>query len=1101
MSESYANGLREKSGCKGIETTHLDASLVEAFERIATAFPSRIALGSDVWEPTYRELNETANRLAYRLIACGVATGDRVAILMSHDSPMVAAVLGTLKAGQIVVALDPADPVARLKILVEDVEPSVIVTDNQNLKLALEFTQQGCQILIFESESVTGPVENLSIEIPLEQTAFLVYTSGTTGRPKGVMRTHRQLRWGAAAHTDALLITEHDRIPLFALLSTGQGLAVFACTLLNGAMLCPFSLKTRGITRLPQWIVDHGLTVYFSSASLFRTFIKTIEDRPVFSNVRAVLLATELITADDFNAFRKHFPPESIFIHTLASSEATVIAWSRWSPDDKVPEGVFPVGHFARDMDVLLLTDSGQPVPHGEIGEIVVKSRYMANGYWRDPELTAKRFSADLDGKGTRLLWTGDLGRINENGMIELRGRKDDRIKIRGYRIEVVEIERCLERLPGINRAAAVAVPRKNYEPVLVAFVIKTSDALWTPQRLRDAARASLPAHMVPSRIVFLDNLPYRGNKIDREALRQYTLPIHSKGKGGKPRTETEMLLADIWAEVLNVPEVSLDADFFNLGGDSLRGAVVATQIYADLGIELSLGAIADYPTISTLAAFIDECRLTPAVTVPPIVRVPRGASMPLSSIQEACTNSRSLASGTIIRSYRIIGPLHIEIFRRCLGDLIDRHEILRTNFDLAAGCAAQIIHSSAPLGFTFIDLIGVDDADDQANLVFREAASQAIDLARLPIMRHVLVRTANDCYRFARIGHQIIFDGFAWQILDAELAVLYEARLQGHEPPLPTQAPLQYADYAVWQRQVTRPDSPYFKEVTKWWKNLLSTAPPATRLPFRRLIYRANLDPSEGVLQWNLEERAAKRLDEIASSVGTTHFIIRLAAFAALIADVTGNSNIVIGTLFANRNRIETQNIVGRFLNSVALAFSYDPKKTFLEWLEVVHNRVFETLAHGELPFDEIQEQLRTVGIKPPDIEIYFMLSRDHLDQRFANIVISNDPPIILTMPFICTVYVDEKKPENCQLMFDARRYGRKEMRALLNRYIQVLETAARDPELPVGRLFMMIGAKPLRLMCATYATAFYRFLKPYYDSSPLMKMASRQVKRWFTK
>ena len=174
-------------------------------------------------------------------------------------------------------------------------------------------------------------MENPSIEIPPEQTAFLVYTSGTTSRPKGVMRTHRQLCRGAAAHTDAILSTENDRIPLFAHLSTGQGLAVLACTLLNGAMLCPFSIKTRGIIELAQWIIDRGLTVYFSSASIFRTFVKTIEDRQVFSNVRAVLLATESITADDFKAFRKHFPPESIFVHTLASSEATVIAWSRWS--------------------------------------------------------------------------------------------------------------------------------------------------------------------------------------------------------------------------------------------------------------------------------------------------------------------------------------------------------------------------------------------------------------------------------------------------------------------------------------------------------------------------------------------------------------------------------------------------------------------------------------------------------------------------------------------------------------------------------------------------------------------------------------------------
>ena len=211
-----------------------------------------------------------------------------------------------------------------------------------------------------------------------------------------------------------------------------------------------------------------------------------------------------------------------------------------------------------------------------------------------------------------------------------------------------------------------------------------------------------------------------------------------------------------------------------------------------------------------------------------------------------------------------------------------------------------------------------------------------------------------------------MITDGFASQILDAELATLYEARLQGREPPLPREPPLQYADYAVWQRQVMRPDSPYFNEAMTWWKTLLSSTPQATRLPFRRLIRRGGLDPSEGVFRWELEERATKRLDEIARSAGATHFIVRLAAFAALLADVTGNSSIVIGTYFDNRNRIDAQTIVGPFINTVTLVFSYDGSKTFLEWLEIVRDRVFETMARGELPLVKIYEQLRASGIEP---------------------------------------------------------------------------------------------------------------------------------------
>src|SRR5262245_45388165 len=239
------------------------------------------------------------------------------------------------------------------------------------------------------------------------------------------MRPHRQLRKLAEHTGEAMQYTENDRIPLFAMVSTGQGLMGLWSILLHGAMLHPFSPKTRGVTGLAEWIIGRGLTAYVSSASLFRTLVKTIENRLIFTDVRAVLLLGEVVTADDFETFRRHFPRTSMLVHTLSSTETSNIAWGRWTPDDNVPAGALPVGHFSRDTDVTLIGDDGHPVAPGEVGEIVVKSRYLASGYWRDPELTARRFSADVDGNGTRVLRTGDRGRINANGLLEFRGRSD----------------------------------------------------------------------------------------------------------------------------------------------------------------------------------------------------------------------------------------------------------------------------------------------------------------------------------------------------------------------------------------------------------------------------------------------------------------------------------------------------------------------------------------------------------------------------------------------------------------------------------------------------------------------------------------------------
>ncbi len=550
----------------------------------------------------------------------------------------------------------------------------VIVTDLQNKALASELAPAGCTILDFNSAIANGPIERPSLEIRAEHTAFLIFTSGTTGRPKGVMRSHRQLLRDAAVHSEAMQFTNEDRIPLFSMLSTGQGSIGIWWALLNGAALCLFPVKTRGVIGLADWIVDRKLTVYISSASIFRTLIKTIDEQLVFTKVRSVRLASEAVTDDDFRALRKHFSSTSTFVHMLTSSETSVIAWSRWTLHESISHRALPVGHISNDIEVTLVGDDGEPVAPGEIGEIVVKSRYLANGYWREPELTADRFSDDLDGEGTRLVRTGDRGRINTEGLLEFCGRADDRVKIRGNRIELREVERAFEKLPGIDRVAVVAVRRGKGDQILVAYVVKKLDASWTYLRLRHAVRTNLPLYMVPSRIFFLHKLPYNtGNKVDREALRQYSIPVRDDSEGEKPRSDTERLLADIWAEIFELPDVCRDDDFFILGGNLLKGAIVAAEVHASLGVELNLAAIAYHSTLATLAAFIDSCP-RPAAAVEPVVKVTDEAVIPLSYFQRDDWIQRR-SEYTHLRSYRITGPLDVEILKDCLQYLIDRHE------------------------------------------------------------------------------------------------------------------------------------------------------------------------------------------------------------------------------------------------------------------------------------------------------------------------------------------------------------------------------------------------------------------------------------------
>lgn len=1067
------NHLSKPLAPDAAEAADFNETLVAAFERAAQAFPANLAVISDTWAASYQELNATANRLAHGLIALGGSVGDRVAVLMEHDTPAIAANLAITKAGRIVVMLYPGDPMARLKALTSDAEPSIIVTDIENRELADELAGDDCSVMTFDPYVSTGNVENPSIAVDPGATAALIYTSGATGRPKGVMRTHRQFIRNTAAHTQAMRFTSADRIPLLSAMGTGQGTSCLWFTLLNGATLCPFPLKKRGTAGLAKWIIDNGLTFYGSSASVFRTLVKTIEDQTTFPSVRAVRLSSEAATADDFRAFLKHFPSASMFVHMLSSTETGKIAWSTWARDSEVPEGILPVGLVPNDIEVQIVDDNVKPVPRGEVGEILVRSRYVAAGYWRDPVLTASRFLPDPDGGDIRQVRTGDRARFNEAGYLEFQGRKDDRIKIRGNRIELADIESALAKLPGVDRAAAVAVPREKHEPLLVAYVVLEPDASWTEARLRHAVAANLPLHMVPSRFEFVDSLPFSvGGKIDRDALRMRPLPRSDGRVTVPPETETETLLADIWAEVLEVAQVGRDDDFFGLGGDSLSGAIVAAQIDSSFGVQLSLAEIAKHPTVAGLAAFVDGSHEANVKGLSAITPVARAGPLPLSVFQERVwkiAQKRPLERS--MRFYTIAGKLDIEVLQDCLRYLIDRHEGLRTTFGVADGRPAQFIHPTGVLHFSVIDLSSAANPEERAELVAAEELSKPIDPESLPTIRNVLFTIRDDEHLLLRISHPLTQDGWSFPILANELAALYEAKLRRMPPPIPTEMPLQYADYAVWHRQLMRADGPVYQQMVDWWKGVFATPMRPVRLPFRRSKRLVGVDYRLGVIPWQLDTGAAQRLDRFARDAGATHFVVRLALFVALVADVSGRSTVVLGTAFSNRSHIAARNLVGPLATLAPLVFIYDARRPFRTWVATVRDRLYETETHAEIPYEELYDALRAAGLKPPPVRVTFSSSSDLPEQHFGGLRLKRIAYPIGAMPWGCQFYIDERNPENCRVDFNADLYDRDGMKAMVDRYVRLLDIASRKPELTIGRLVAMNSDNLLRRAIASYA------------------------------
>ena len=1064
--------VRQRLLC-GLDAT--EESLPACLELVVATNGGRSAIVSDHWQPTYNELNAAANRLARAILGLGATSGGRVAVLMQHEAPAITAIVAVLKAGGIVIALNPTHPVARLKELIEDSEPAIIVSDRSLRSLAEEIAGANCTVVGFEEHATRGLDHNLPIAISPDRPACISYTSGSTGRPKGVVVTHRQYLRTALVHTEALEISAGDRVALLGSLAAGQAMTLTWSTLLNGATLCPFPAIALGVTGLEDWITRRAITVFASSASIFRSFMQTLEPGVRFSAVRVVRLSSEPATSDDFKLFEGHFLGHCRFVCALASTETNNIAWSRWSRGETVPEGRLPVGATSAYHAVVIVDENGKPVAPGEVGEIVIHSRCLAAGYWRNPELTAQRFSDDIDGTGTRTFRTGDLGRFDSDGMLHLYGRRDDRIKIRGNRVELSEVEHALRRLAGIEAAVVEAVTRPEREPMLVGFVTVRGDQTWSTPELRRALRAMLPDHMVPSEFVTLPSLPLApGGKVDRNKLRQDYRPRRQRPADQDPRTETEVLLAGIWAEALELADIGRNEDFFALGGDSLLAAIVAARVHGEVKVELNLAMFAEHSTLAGLALVIDG--LVKDDDAPQLVAVPRGAPLPMSFWQERIWNvsqtQAGLAAYTLGRLHRITGSLDVRLLHECMDELLLRHEILRTTFALQDGKPVQVVQPPMPAPLSYFDLSGAADAEAQANAIFDKEAGWVFDLTQAPLVRFALVRLSNDDYRLLRVAHHIICDGPSWHIYFRELGCLYEERKRGAVPTTSGAPGLQYADYAAWQRKTLDPASTTFKETVSWWSKDLSAPPPPLRLPFTRAQASSDVVAADGILHWGSERQVSSRLNALGRARNATRLVVRLAAFAALLADETADPDVIVGMYVSARNRLQLQGMIGFFSNLVTLRFRFSPTKSFFEWLSIVRGQVLDVESRSDIPYDVIGDQLSRNGRRMPEIKAIFHVSSDKLTTEFAGIRLTWLEQQRAQIPWGFTLDFDDQNeqeyhpdgdsggPEHCRVLFDPRVYDPGGVRDFVERYKRLLDAVSQHADWSLAELLAMSTA-----------------------------------------
>jgi amino acid adenylation domain-containing protein len=582
-------------------------SVPDRFESIVRRYPRRLAVKDQDRQCTYEELNGTANRMSHAVLAaCGAQTGA-VALLLEQSVPAIAALLGVLKAGKAYVPLNPLLPPARLVSMLEDVSPQLLVTDDEHLGLAKSVTGDGPDVLSLDALPAALSTENPGLALSPDTLSEVLYTSGSTGRPKGVMHTHESVLHHCMRVTNYLCISPDDRITLFASLGTGQARSTMYRALLNGAVLYPRHLKAEGLAGLAGWLMQEEITVYYSSATIFRAFVDTLTGRESFPRLRLLRVGDESVAPVDVEHYRAHFPPECLLINSLSSTETGTIRMFLMNHETPIDGRRVPVGYAVEGMDVLLLDEHGAAVGVNQPGEIVVRSCYLSSGYWRQPELTGAAFVPDPDGGEASRYRTGDLGRMLPDGCLLHLGRRDFQVKIRGHRVEVTEVEEVLRRHPALKEAVVTAQPHSVAAQHLVAYVVPAEEPGPTVPSLRDFVRQVLPDYMVPAAFVQLTALPLTpSGKVDRQRL-PAPEPLCSKlaDEDVAARTPIEEELVRLWATMLGVDQVGVSDTFQDLGGDSLTAMRLVARVQEIFRTPMPFHTLLQSSTVAEMAMAI----------------------------------------------------------------------------------------------------------------------------------------------------------------------------------------------------------------------------------------------------------------------------------------------------------------------------------------------------------------------------------------------------------------------------------------------------------------------------------------------------------------
>jgi len=944
-------------------------SVQRLFDRIAENTPEQVAISCGDTRITYGELKRRTDKLSHLLLSGGAKKDTIVAILLDSKVDAITSIIAVLKAGAVFVPFDPLLPELRLETMVREVAPDLFISES-NLVSRLNGFAQGKVLSLDKYRRL----DQLALDDVLAAKAaapaapddfcYIYFTSGSTGRPKSIAGRLKGIEHFIRWQIESLRIGKDDRVSQLLPLSFDGSLRDIFVPLCAGGTICvpEYNELVTDAKELVSWLEREAISVIHCVPTLFRALLNEELHAEQFGALRYVLLAGEALLPADVGRWKAVFGERVKLINLYGTSETTMAKFIyEVQPGDEKRWSV-PVGKPMPGARALIVDEEGRICPTGIIGEIYISTPYRSHGYYKQPELTAEVFIKNpfSNDPNDIVYKTGDLGRLLDDGNVELLGRKDQQVKIRGVRVELEELNSVVRGFAGVKEVAVIDRKDTIGGNFLCAYVVGNGELKLDALRLYLQER--LPSAMVPSAFVVMEKLPRTlSGKIDRRALPQLQERT-GRGEYVAPRTATEQLVAEIWANLLGLPKISLHDNFFELGGHSLLATRVMVRVRKSTGVELPLRALFENPTVAKLATHIDSSAPESAASLPPIVPVSRDRELPLSFSQQRLWFLEQLKPGDpLYHSFQAIliaGPLDVRVLELSLNEIIRRHEVLHTVFDTVGGRPVQRVEPFTPMSLRSMNLSDVPQEERGSTLKQLADAERQhpFDLSRGPLIRALIVVLGEQEHALLLTLHHSISDGWSMGILSREMQALYDAFASGAPMPLPA-LPIQYADFSVWQREHLQGD--VLDEQLSYWRAQLTNVSSVLELPSDRR--RPDIASFRGGrVTFELKKELTQQLKTLSQREGVTLFMVLLAALDALLYRYSGQTDIAVGTAIANRNRDETEGLIGFFVNMLVMRTDMKGNPTFLDLLKRVKQMTLAAYQHQDVPFEQIIEMLQ---------------------------------------------------------------------------------------------------------------------------------------------